>query len=83
MWIRSQDRASLVEAKRLIVYKKQDKFRIINQVLYMGDISDDYDILGEYESEGRSIEVLDEIQKHMEDLNRQIRTDLIYKMPEK
>lgn len=64
MWIRSQDRMNLVEAKRLIAYEKQGKFRIVNQVLHMGDV-DDYDILGEYESEERAIEVLNEIQNEI------------------
>lgn len=65
MWIRSQDRMNLVEVKRLTAYEKQGKFRIINQVLYLGDISDDYDILGEYESKERAIEVLNEIQNEI------------------
>ncbi|BAH07967.1 hypothetical protein [Clostridium kluyveri] len=65
MWIRAQDRMSLVEPKRLNICKNQGKFRIINQVLYMGDVSDDYDILGEYESKERAIEILDDIQNQI------------------
>lgn len=68
MWIRSQDNKQLVNANRLFIsqYKKGNatgyivKWRIINQVLCTNE-SDDYDVLGTYETEERAIEVLDSI----------------------
>jgi hypothetical protein len=59
MWIRSQDKTDLIDAKRISVSGK----RIINAVL-----DDDYDILGEYETKERAIKVLDKIQHQMENV---------------
>lgn len=82
MWIRSQDKLFLVEAKRILIlspnaYRK--KFEIVN---YVSEISDaelgtfaDYDSLGEYESKKRAIEVLDDIQENINVL----KYDKVYK----
>lgn len=92
MWIRSQDKLFLVEAKRILIlspnaYRK--KFEIVN---YVSEISDaelgtfaDYDSLGEYGSKKRAIEVLDEIQKNLENILVVNYSQCIvtYEMPEK
>ncbi|WP_195238612.1 hypothetical protein [Romboutsia sp. 1001285H_161024_C4] len=51
MWIRTQDKKELINTEHIAVEKK----RICSQ----------HTTLGEYESEQRAIEVLDEIQKEL------------------
>jgi len=58
MWIRSQDKEILVNASRISVSNK----RIINEVL-----DDDYDTLGNYETNLRAIQVLDLIKNNIAD----------------
>lgn len=54
MWIRSQDKKTLVKVDKLIIgYDKDEKVYEIHNV---------YDSLGIYKSKERAIEVLDEIQ---------------------
>ncbi|MBV4423442.1 hypothetical protein [Clostridium tyrobutyricum] len=71
MWVRSQDKYSLVKANRLLIVetayvaKFNKGYRIINQYKCTND-SDDYDILGEYETEKRALEVLDNMQIQIE-----------------
>ena len=57
MWIRSQDKKTLVKADKLIIgYDKDEKVYEIHNV---------YDSLGIYKSKERAIEVLDEIQERI------------------
>ncbi|HHT98024.1 MAG TPA: hypothetical protein GXZ90_09060 [Clostridiales bacterium] len=56
MWIRSQDKEMLVHAKRLMVLGN----KVVNFIE-----GDDYDLLGEYESDDKAIEVLDKIQNSL------------------
>ena len=66
MWIRSQDKKTLVKADKLIIgYDKDEKVYEIHNV---------YDSLGTYKSKERAIEVLDEIQSCVNNVN-------IYEMP--
>ena len=66
MWIRSQDKKTLVKADKLIIgYDKDEKVYEIHNV---------YDSLGIYKSKERDIEVLDEIQSCVNNVN-------IYQMP--
>lgn len=54
MWIRSQDKKTLVKVDKLIIgYDKDEKVYEIHNV---------YDSLGIYKSKERAIEVLDEIE---------------------
>lgn len=54
MWIRSQDKKTLVKADKLIIgYDKDEKVYEIHNV---------YDSLGIYKSKERALEVLDEIE---------------------
>ena len=57
MWIRSQDKKTLVKADKLIIgYDKDEKVYEIHNV---------YDSLGIYKSKERALEVLDEIQERI------------------
>lgn len=60
MWIRSQDKELLVYAKRLMVLGN----RVVSFVRFNIE-GDDYDLLGEYESDDKAIEVLDKIQNSL------------------
>jgi len=84
IWIRSQNKECLAKVKRLLV----SHGRIVN----IQTADDDYDLLGDYETKERAIEVLDEIQNEI--LNGQIivkgvrtwRVEnriTVYQMPEK
>lgn len=67
MWIRSQDKKTLVKADKLIIgYDKNEKVYEIHNV---------YDSLGTYKSKERALEVLDEIQSCINNVN-------VYQMPE-
>lgn len=87
MWIRSQSRVTLVDAKRLIVAQSpylNDGYRVINQYVGTED-SDDYDVLGEYKTKERAIEVMDEIQKNLRNILvvNYSQCIIVYEMPEK
>lgn len=65
LWIRSQNKATIVKINNQIGLKYNDNKTIIAN--YFPDFSDkydgSYDILGTYESKERALEVLDEIDK--------------------
>ena len=63
MWIRSQDRRGLVDAKRIILRPTTSRSEIINLAREDEEYID-YDVLGTYESEERAKEVLDDIQNY-------------------
>lgn len=58
MWIRSQNKECLVDCKALDLGEFAKKSKIL-------DVSNDI-CLGEYETEERAIEILDNIQIHMQ-----------------
>lgn len=61
IWIRSQDRTSLIECKKIDICERQDKYEFIaNYKYYDGD--ETYDDLGEYSTKEKAIKVLDMIQ---------------------
>lgn len=68
MWIRSQNKKSLINVNRLYIAQYREggmtgyitKWRICNQVSWINE-TDDNDVLGTYETEERAIEVLDNI----------------------
>ena len=67
IWVRSQDKKTLVKADKLIIgYDKNEKVYEIHNV---------YDSLGTYKSKEKAIEVLDEIQSCVNNVN-------VYQMPE-
>ena len=80
MWIRSQDKKTLVKADKLIIgYDKNEKVYEIHNV---------YDSLGIYKSKERALEVLDEIQEKIinfefgEANECLISNEVVYQMPE-
>jgi hypothetical protein len=88
IWIRSQDRKSLVFAKRIMVAKEacagEMPWKIINEVSFIND-TDDYDVLGRYSTEELCTQELDQIQKFIKsstDIKIHIdRSTPIYEMP--
>lgn len=67
MWIRSQSKETLLKATKIFIHD--------NQVF--ASMEDGFDeMVGEYKSKERAIEVLDEIQSCVNNVN-------IYQMPEK
>lgn len=90
LWVRSQDRKSIVKINNQIGLNYNDNKTIIAN--YIPDFSDkydgSYDILGTYETKERSLEVLDEIQKELigdtlhSAVNKAIKNNiLVYEMP--
>lgn len=72
IWIRSQDEKTLAYCHRLAIVG-----RIIQNLATTG-IEDDYDIMGEYETPQRAIQVLNDIQNQICTM-----TNTVYQMPEK
>lgn len=64
IWIRSQDKTSLIECKKIDICESRDKYEFIaNYKYYDGD--ETYDDLGEYSTKEKAIKVLDMIQEHI------------------
>lgn len=84
LWVRSQDKISIVKINNQIGLKYNDNKTIIAN--YIPDFSDkydgSYDILGTYETKERALEVLDEIEDLMRSLNSSDLKIIIYEMPE-
>lgn len=59
MWIRSQDKERITKVKEVYLVKSNKQFRLYSDELF----------LGEYNSQERALEVLDEIQKNIIDSN--------------
>ena len=83
LWIRSQDKMNLVKIRQISLDYSNTKQIIAN---YMPDLFENsgkyYELLGTYQTKGRAIEILDEIQDLLQnayvgDLNR-----IVYQMPE-
>ena len=65
IWIRSQNKTSLIECKKIDICESRDKYKFIaNYKCYDGD--ETYDDLGEYSTKEKAVKVLDVIQKHIE-----------------
>ena len=60
MWIRTQDKETLVKADKLYIDKNNNKYTI-----NFDSCTDRWYILGTYKSKERAIEVLDEIQERI------------------
>lgn len=87
IWIRIQDKKGLIYAKRIFIYKvHRDKeeactFRIIEQY-DCNNNGDDYDVLAEYKTEERAMEVLDNIHDFIDcDGNMNVKSN-VFQMPE-
>ena len=60
MWVRTQDKETLVKADKLYIDKNNNKYTI-----NFDSCTDRWYILGTYKSKERAIEVLDEIQERI------------------
>ena len=77
LWIKSQDGERLTKVQDLRIYHAK------NENLW---VIEDCDDLGQYKTKERALEVLDEIQSHLNTmLSEYAKTivDFVYKMPEK
>lgn len=64
IWIRSQDKTSLIECKKIDICERQDKYEFVaNYKYYDGD--ETYDDLGEYSTKEKAVKALDMIQEHI------------------
>lgn len=64
IWIRSQDKTSLIECKTIDVLNRFDKFHIVANHIDFGEV-ENYNVLGRYSSKRKQIKVLDMIQEHI------------------
>ena len=67
MWVRSQDRKTLVDSKRIVI---MEDIKIINLIKYGSSDYEDYDSLGTYKTKGRTMEVLKKIQDYFNEGNQ-------------
>lgn len=81
MWIRSQDRKSLYEIKNRICIFHDDEDTDTSFEISLGDSS--LTILGEYDTEERAIEVIDEIVFEMINIKHDnfSTENIVYQMP--
>lgn len=67
LWVRSQDKMNLVKIRQISLNYRNNKQIIAN---YMPDSFENsgeyYELLGTYKTKERALEVLDEIQEHIE-----------------
>ena len=77
LWIRSQNKLNLTKVNSVTIdYNYQQKI-VANYMEFNGD--EDYTPLGEYDTEERALEVLDEIQGLLE--TRNDIQQMVYEMP--
>lgn len=64
LWVRSQDKERLVKVNNVqYTYRKGDLYSDVRGKHYIGTYYDNLEILGEYATKERALEVLDEIHK--------------------
>lgn len=87
IWIRSQNKMSLIFAQRIeIISNKNQKSRIVNWT----EGTNSYDLLGEYATEARALEVLDNVHNKIIEIDyarfqgceNELHQSPIYQMPE-
>lgn len=82
LWIRSQDKTRLIKVSNVqYTYRKGDLYSDVRGNHYIGTYYDNLEILGEYTTKERAIEVLDEIQNYIL-LPNTDNSAYVYKMPE-
>jgi len=81
MWIRSKDKKGLYNVKRFEIFSKDSKWRIVSWT--SSAEYEDFDILGEYDTEARCIEILDGVQRFIDNYNCKynIQISSTYEMP--
>ena len=82
LWIRSQDKMNLVKIRQISLDYSNTKQIIAN---YMPDLFENsgkyYELLGTYQTKGRAIEILDEIQDLLQNAYVGASTRIVYQMP--
>lgn len=69
LWIRSQDKMNLVKVRQASINYQNNKQIIANYTPELYENSGEYyELLGTYKTKERAFEVLDEIQRKIEDL---------------
>lgn len=76
LWIRSQDKGMLIKANEIYIDRNFDE--IVKKYAY--DIRINDIIVGNYETEKRALEILNEIQEILIDYSKMSR--VVYQMPE-
>lgn len=71
IWIRSQDKTSLIECKTIDVLNRFNEFHIVANYIDFGEV-ENYDDLGQYSSKRKQIKVLDMIQNHVETYSNKV-----------
>lgn len=81
MWIRSQNKKGLYNVRRFEIFSKDSKWRIVSWI--SSSEYEDFDILGEYNTEERCIEILDDIQRFIDSYNCKYNVQIssTYEMP--
>lgn len=79
LWIRSQNKLNLTKVNSVIIDYNYQKKIVANYMEFNGD--EDYVPLGEYDTEERALEVLDEIQDLMRSLSDSDLKIIQYEMP--
>lgn len=69
LWIRSQDKERLIKVSNVqYTYRKGDLYSDVRSKHYIGTYYDNLEILGEYTTKERALEVLDEIQEKINNI---------------
>ena len=86
LWIRSQDKTRLIKVSNVqYTYRKGDLYSDVRGNHYIGTYYDNLEILGEYTTKERAIEVLDEIQtkiNNIANMDDENFINVVYQMPE-
>ena len=75
IWIRSQDKTSLVECKTIGTLSPFNELHIYANYIDFGEV-ENYIVLGKYSTKEKAIKVLDMIQEHIE-----THSNNVFKMP--
>ena len=76
IWIRSQDKTSLIECKTIDMIKRVNgEYHVHANYIYFGE-AENYDFLGKYSTKEKAIKVLDMIQEHIK-----TRSNKVFQMP--
>ena len=82
LWIRSQDKMNLVKIRQISLNYSNKKQIIANYIPESYENSGGYyELLGTYETKGRAIEVLDEIQDLLQNAYIGNANRIVYQMP--
>ena len=82
LWIRSQDKMNLVKIRQISLNYSNKKQIIANYTPELYENSGGYyELLGTYETKGRAIEVLDEIQDLLQNAYIGNANRIVYQMP--